>query len=871
MADLFDRLTNQPVQTIAPSGVPSVDFAAGREAVRTQQTFSNAMNRISDFAFKDAQRTAQIRGGMAGAEDPRGTLLDLKDRDPATLNIPEAAAYQAAIKGLSNQIQVEAKSAMGVEYLRSVEAGETPDQLTDRLDAITVGYSDVVGLLSPDAAQAVTLTLDNQRNAHFLNFSEDYLKQERVKARAVGASNLENMNFAIEDMARSTLGDIDKYIDESANNIYEMLIGQEYSEVEATNEMLKAKRRAHVARINGEFNRLETVDEKLEYAARLEKDIGKPNGLSRGLPNSNAMAIANSLRLSATREQNALNGEISNLGQDIQTNVLNIVSSAGIPSQKTIKDINSRITALEEAGADKGRIAELKEAVTMAEDNIDYLRTVKGYNLDQLQAEHDRLESAIVEEEMATPSDMMRFKIIKSKLRSAISDSNAQNTVWGKSATVIGEKIDDIQKIVDDFNPVDPAMFQSIGQDIEALRESGAPDELVDALNVEFQIMSARSEMFNDLADDTALELEAKLNKFRTEAREDGYTVSENEIINLMDGRLTAMKTGLNKDPLSWANGSGVIALDQTLMMMALNPDFDPLSPEVQGVVQQRRQDANAVVSHYGTQRRLLTDAEGEQLANAIVDADPQLQMAYLMRVNQVFGADTVEALNALNKQAPILAHMGGLMVDQTSPQVMERMTIGLTIKDGMEDRAYGELTDMREQNITTFGGLTETPGVAKFVDNAKKIADYYYLGSGGSRSGSFDEDLYEDAIQYATGMVEIGSKRFGGIVTYNDTQVILPNNIPQDDIDKIMEFASEEDFLKVAVVQDQETGELLPYDKMPVGVVNNLPFDLNDISRYRLITVGDGIYKLRHPYNSQTMFTSDGEPYLIDLKRYSE
>jgi hypothetical protein len=470
---------------------------------------------------------------------------------------------------------------------------------------------------------------------------------------------------------------------------------------------------------------------------------------------------------------------------------------------------------------------------------------------------------------MATPSDMMRFKIIKSKLSSAVSEANAQNTAWGKSATAIGQKIDNIQKIVDDFNPVDPAMFELIGQDIEALRESGAPDELVDALNAEFQIMSGRSKMFNDLADDTALELEAKLNKFRTEAREDGYTVSENEIINLIEGRLTAMTTALNKDPLSWANGSGVITLDQSLMMMALNPDFDPLSPEVQGVVQQRRQDANAVVSHYGTQRRLLTDSEGEQLANAIVDADPQLQMAYLMRVNQVFGVDTVEALAALNKQAPVLAHMGGLMVDQTSPKVMDRMIVGRKIKDGMEDRAYGELTDMREKNITTFGGLTETPGVAKFVDNAKKIADYYYLGMGGSSSGSFDDDLYEDAIQYATGMVEIGSKRFGGIVTYNDTQVILPNNIPQDGIDKIMEFTKEEDFLKLAVVQDQETGELLPYDKMPVGAVNNQAFSLGDISRYRLITVGDGIYKLRHPSSPETMFTPDGFPYLIDLKRY--
>lgn len=532
MADLFDRLTSQPVQTTAPSGVPSIDFAAGREAVRTQETFTNAMNRISDFAFKDAQRTAQIRGGMAGAEDPRGTLLDLKDRDPATMNIPEAAAYEAAVKGLSTQIQVEAKSVMGREYLESVKLGETPDQLADRLDAVTVGYSDVVGMLSPEAAQNVTLRLDDQRNAHYLNFSEDYLKKERVKARAVGASQLEEMNFAIEDMARSTLGDIDKYIDESANNIYEMLIGQEYSEEEAANEVLKAKRRAHTARLNGAYDRLETIEEKMQFADDLADSIDDEGGPARGLPDATAEALANKFRISATREQSALNGEISNLGQDIQTNVLNIVSSAGIPSQQTIKDINSRVAALEEAGADKGRIAELKEAVTMAEENIDYLRNVKDFNLDQLQAEHDRLESAIVEEEMATPSDMMRFKIIKSKLSSAVSEANAQNTAWGKSATAIGQKIDDVQKVIDDFRPIDADQVQNIGDDIQALRESGAPEELVTALESEWNIMSSRSEMFNDLANDDALTFEAKLNAFRTEAMKDGLTTEENEILN---------------------------------------------------------------------------------------------------------------------------------------------------------------------------------------------------------------------------------------------------------------------------------------------------------------------------------------------------
>lgn len=864
MADLFDRLTYQPVQTTAPSGVPSVDFAAGREAVRTQEVFSNAMNRIADFAFKDAQRTAQIRGGMAGAADPRGTLLNLQERDPATLNIAEASAYEAAVKGLSTQIQVEAKSVMGREYLESVKLGETPDQLADRLDAVTVGYSDVVGMLSPEAAQNVTLNLDNQRNAHFLNFSEDYLKKERIKQRAVGATRLEDMNLAIEDMARSTLGDIDKYIDESANNIYEMLIGQEYSEEEAAAEVIKSKRRAHVARITGEYERLETVDERIKFADDLAEGKGT---ISRGLSDAAAKTLANSLRATATRERTALNGELTNLSQDINTNVLSIISSAGIPNQAVMKDMKARVNALEDQGADPGRVAEIKQALNMAEENIDYLRTVQGFNLDQLQTEYERLETAVTEQEMATPSDMMRFKIIKSKLSSAITEANAQNTAWGKSATAIGKKIDDIQEVVDDFRRMDAAQFQDIANDIQSLRESGAPEELVTALESEWKIMFSRSEMFNDLADDDALTFEAKLNAFRTEAMKDGLTTEENEILNLMESRLTAMQTGLNKDPLSWANGSGVVQLDQSLVGTILNPEADVTSPEVQAVIQQRKTDANAVVSHYGVPRRMLTDSEADQLATAIVDARIEQQAFVLGRVVAAFGPDSIDALKVLNKQAPELAHIGGLIVTGTPQDIVATALKGRLIKKDKEERAPGELQDMAAHRSEILEGLQEDAGMIQTVNNIRNVADLIYLGQGGSTGQRFDRNKYKAAIQSAAGAVTINGEVFGGIDKYNGRPVIIPKNIQQGTLDEVMDFQSDDEFLAVAVIK---TGpyQYEAYDRMPVGTVNELPVSIDDIKDAQLVSVGDGIYELM--IDGHTLMRPDNmnRPFIIDLKR---
>ncbi len=116
MVDIFERLTYAPVSSAKTSGVPSIDFAAGREAARTNQTMINALDRLSSHAFKQSTRRNEIEGAAMGAQDPTATLRNLSG-NPADFNVGESAAYQAAIKGLGAEIDVKAREAMGKEYI----------------------------------------------------------------------------------------------------------------------------------------------------------------------------------------------------------------------------------------------------------------------------------------------------------------------------------------------------------------------------------------------------------------------------------------------------------------------------------------------------------------------------------------------------------------------------------------------------------------------------------------------------------------------------------------------------------------------------------------------------------------------------------
>ena len=61
------------------------------------------------------------------------------------------------------------------------------------------------------------------------------------------------------------------------------------------------------------------------------------------------------------------------------------------------------------------------------------------------------------------------------------------------------------------------------------------------------------------------------------------------------------------------------------------------------------------------------------------------------------------------------------------------------------------------------------------------------------------------------------------------------------------------------------------PYDELPIGNINDLPIDLKRLKNLQLISVYDGIYKLRDKNSGETAVTASNLPYLIDLKKVQQ
>ena len=871
MADLFERLSNQPIRTTSPGTLPSVDFAAGREAVRTSATISKAMDRISNFAFERAKKEQTISGTIAGSSDPGGTLAGLQGVDPANFSIEQGAAYNAAVKGLSTEIEVEAKKQMGLEILESSEKGETPQQLEDRLDMVTIGFADALGMMDPGSAQQLTATLTNYRNAQYLSFSEGYIKQQRDKSRAEGAINLETMLQGLEDAARSDVADVDVFIQNEIQTIADYLDGQQFSESEIASEVLKARKRANIARARGGFERQETVEDKLKYAQAFEDSIAKKGGMARGLSDATASTLANSFKTLANADRTALNSEIALVKADISSEVSAVVTKGGIPGRDIIKRLNARVTDLEVLGGDKGKIAELKEQITKAEANIDYFKGIQAFNIEQLQNEKTRLES--VRDTEATPDDLLRLTVIKSRLSPMISEANAQNATWKTAATAVGKSVDALEKVAKRFDPLKPQDIDAVESSIKNMEDAGAPPEMVDALRAEVAKLQGLSGFYNEIAKDSGATLENRIIALSKQAQETGLSTIESEVLDDMEKRLTSMRTALKTDPLSWGNSSGVVGIEPDVIeKVLLGSDTD----EIESAVALRVNHANKIAGHYGTPRKMLTQSEASGLATALNEAPLEAQAGLLKRVVEGFGSNSLTVLQQVHKDAPELAHIGGLMATGAPDDVIMSALKGRVIKAGKEDRAMGELSDQRDTRMTVLQGLSESPNMIKTVDRLKTVADLIYLGRGGSQGGAFNNTMYEQALQEASGMRMIDGEAYGGIVLYKPSafaqgkNIILPQNIRQDDgVDEIFDnMTTIDDFISLAVVRD-DLGNLKDYDQAPVGTANGVQISLDILKDSYLVSVGDGLYKIG--YGNQIHFTPQGLPYLIDLKKVQQ
>jgi len=732
--DRYEKITGGGVRTVVPGG--SVSGGRSGAGFAPAQGLSSVLGRISDLAFSEGTRQSRIRGTVAGGADPRGVLQNLQGRDPATMSVGDAAAYEAAVSGLASEISVAAKREMQVQYRASVKSGLAPDAFAESLDAVNAGFSEALGLLDDASSRQLQVYLDDYRNAQVVNFSERFEKLQRREQRAKATLDLDFMNEGLEAVARSGGLQVDGVIQRELEAISGHLSLHGYNSEEVADIVSRSRQTAHIARVRGEFSRLSTLPEKALFIERFEASLTKTGGMSRGLPDKVAEGLLGSFRARLRSETRA--------------------SKAGTKALET--DINSAV----------------KQALT---GRVELSRRA-------LLALRDRLSE---------------------------------------------------------------------------YRADGIPEQEVEAIGASLKRADAIIGVMDNVRDDSGVELEAKVSELRDMIRS-GQS-SEQDLLDAMETRLSAMRTGLKTDALSWADSAGVIDLEPGIINEILSG-----SDSAAAIIESRVRDATYVSGYYSVPRQILTKEEASTLATALSEAPVEGQAVLLSSISSAFGGDTLAVLEQLSPNAPELAHIGGLMEGGALPEVIEAAFKGMVIKEGTEDRAIGELADMRDVRTEVLSGLQTTPGMIRMTDRLKSVADLIYLGRGGSERGRFDSNKYEQALQAAAGMREINGEQYGGIMEHEDRSIIIPSHLRPDDVENFFDDLKDaKELLRVAATQNAQ-GEIVPYDQLPKGVIDNQEVSARVIRKSGLVSIGDGLYRLM--IGEHMLYAENGQPYLIDLKR---
>lgn len=171
------------------SGMPQVTTAGLQESARTAQTLSQAMDRVSSFAFKQAATQAEIEGKefgalnaptveqIAAAKSTGGSLEDLVPGDRGT--IFGRAARGVALDSVTTAMELEARKSV-VELEAQYEAGDISlVQLQTGLESISEQQTSIMREISPLAAQKFSASIGVVSNAAYLGAA----KKEAVRAR----------------------------------------------------------------------------------------------------------------------------------------------------------------------------------------------------------------------------------------------------------------------------------------------------------------------------------------------------------------------------------------------------------------------------------------------------------------------------------------------------------------------------------------------------------------------------------------------------------------------------------------------------------------------------------------------------------------
>ena len=165
----------------------NIDFAAAREEARFSQVMSQQLDRMSEFAFKEASLQAEERGRERVREQGAINTLKQLEAEGGPRTITERSAFEAANRVAVVEIETAARSDMRTLITQADESNMSLSVFDQKMSDIRDGYTASLQVVDPVMAGVLGARLQEDS----VSFDNRYAEIVSRKAKAAWAANTE--------------------------------------------------------------------------------------------------------------------------------------------------------------------------------------------------------------------------------------------------------------------------------------------------------------------------------------------------------------------------------------------------------------------------------------------------------------------------------------------------------------------------------------------------------------------------------------------------------------------------------------------------------------------------------------------------------
>jgi hypothetical protein len=197
---------------LTPGDIPRLDLANIKESVNLTKTISNSLDRISDFAFKEAAEKAQNEGLQYGAENMPSTeqvmLAIEQGKSPSELFAKPGTIFgDAARQYQASQLRVELETRIRENFTKlsaAVDVGKVDmKDLTLEIKGSIDGYSRILSSLDPKQALQFRASAASAGNAVYTKATQKSAKMFALQTKQLAKDSLATTKQTITDIIAS--------------------------------------------------------------------------------------------------------------------------------------------------------------------------------------------------------------------------------------------------------------------------------------------------------------------------------------------------------------------------------------------------------------------------------------------------------------------------------------------------------------------------------------------------------------------------------------------------------------------------------------------------------------------------------------------